>query len=334
MSLNQPTPPDPYATAAAQEQMNTKAAEQQQQINDVNQVTPYGNLTYTQTGVGKDGIPIEQSNLTLSPAEQGLLNSTLGTQQTIAGDAGQLAKSLNTSLTQAPNLSNDSLVNTMMGWQQKYMQPIFDQQQSNLNSKLAAQGITQGSDAYDNAQNLQARNQDNAYEGALAADEGQAYNQALGKYEAPIQTLGTLLGEGSPTSINQNLVNTPQEQIQPANLESLVSQNYQNQMQQYGNTMSGLFSIPSAILGGWAKMGFPTSDRRAKRDILRVGWLDDGTPIYRFRYIKGGDPVMHIGVMAQDILHDRPDAVLTGEDGMFMVDYEKATDNAVRCAHG
>lgn len=256
MSLSQPSPPNPWQTAAAQEQMNTQAAEEQQQINDVNQVTPYGNLTYVQTGTGKNGIPIMESQMTLSPAEQGLLNSTLGTQQTVATDAGQLAKSLNSSLTQAPNFGNDALINTMMGWQQKYMQPIFNQQQSNLNSQLAAQGITQGSDAYNNAQNLQARNQDNAYESALASDEGQAYNQALQSYEAPIQTLGTLLGEGSPTNLNQNFVNTPQEQIQPANLESLVEQNYQQQMQQYGNTMSGLFSIPSALLGGWARGGF------------------------------------------------------------------------------
>lgn len=256
MSLEQPTPPDPYTTANAQEGLNKQTAIYQAEMNNVNQTTPYGSLTYAQSGTNPDGTPIYTSTQSLNPAEQQLFNTDVGTQNTMATDASKLAGNLGNSLTSAPNLGNAALTDQMMKWQQQYMQPIFNQQQSNLNSQLAAQGITQGSDAYDNAQNLQARNVDNAYEGAMAADEGQAYDQAAESYQLPIQTLGTLLGEAQPGNISQNITQTPQEQIQPANLENLVEQNYQQQNQQYANTMSGLFSIPSAILGGWARNGF------------------------------------------------------------------------------
>lgn len=256
MSLSQPTPPDPTATANAQEALNKQSAIYQAEMNNVDQTTPYGTLTYSQTGTNPDGTPIYSSTTALNPAEQQLFNTDVGTQNTMATDASTLAGNLGNTLTQAPNLGNSALTNQMMDWQQQYMQPIFNQQQSNLNSQLASQGITQGSTAYDNAQNLQARNVDNAYEGAMANDEGQAYQQAAESYELPIQTLGTLLGESQPGSVAGSLVQTPQEQIQPANLESLTEQQYAQQNQIYGNTMSGIFGIGDALAGGWAKNGF------------------------------------------------------------------------------
>jgi hypothetical protein len=52
-SPKSPTPPDPAATAAAQTASNKETAYWNAVLNNVNQVTPYGNLTYKQTGGGK-----------------------------------------------------------------------------------------------------------------------------------------------------------------------------------------------------------------------------------------------------------------------------------------
>lgn len=207
------------------------------------------------------------------------------------------------------------------------MQPIFNQEQSNLNSQLAAQGITQGSTASDNAQNLFSRNINDAYNSAFANSEANAFNQSVESYQLPIQTLSTLLGQSQPGTVSSSLTNTPQEQIQPANYEALAQQDYQSQLQNYQNSWSGIAGIGSALAGGWMM-----SDRRAKKDIARVGSLYDGTPIYRFRYSDGPE-AMHIGVMAQDILADKPEAVFIGGDGLMMVDYERATDRARELAH-
>lgn len=329
MSIEQPTPPNPQATAQAQQQINQQSAVEQAEVNNVNQATPYGTLQYQQTGTNADGTPTFTSTSSLNPQEQQLFNTGLSTQNTVGTEANQLAKNLGPSITQGFDPSTSAVTGELMNWQNQYMQPIFNQQQSNLNSQLAAQGITQGSEAYDNAQNLQSRNVDNAYESALATDEPLAYQQALETYQAPIQTLGTLLGESQPGSVSQSLTQTPQEQIQPANEESLVEQQYAQQQQQYANTMQGLFSIPDALLGGWAKSGF-SSDRRLKRDITRIGWMNDGTPIYRFRHRD--DPRMQIGLMAQDIQSEVPEAILFDAEGFMMVDYEKATDRAARRA--
>jgi Chaperone of endosialidase len=61
------------------------------------------------------------------------------------------------------------------------------------------------------------------------------------------------------------------------------------------------------------------SDRRLKQHLKRVGVLANGLPLYSFRYIWGGPTF--VGVMAQDVLRVMPDAVATGPDGFYRVDY-------------
>jgi len=73
--------------------------------------------------------------------------------------------------------------------------------------------------------------------------------------------------------------------------------------------------------GGGGSGGGSWSDRRLKRDIRRIGTSPSGLGIYAFRYIWGG-PVF-VGVMAQDLLESRPDAVIETESGFLMVDYDK-----------
>jgi hypothetical protein len=82
------------------------------------------------------------------------------------------------------------------------------------------------------------------------------------------------------------------------------------------------FSAPPAIHGGGGAGGGGGggwSDRRLKRDITRLGVSPSGLPIYAFQYVWGGP--RYIGVMAQDLLKLRPDAVILDESGYFKVDY-------------
>jgi hypothetical protein len=66
--------------------------------------------------------------------------------------------------------------------------------------------------------------------------------------------------------------------------------------------------------GGW-------SDRRLKENIHRIGVSRSGLPIYTFQYIWGG-PV-YSGVMAQDMMRLRPDAVIKTQSGYMKVDYSR-----------
>jgi hypothetical protein len=63
------------------------------------------------------------------------------------------------------------------------------------------------------------------------------------------------------------------------------------------------------------------SDMRLKRDIERVGETEGGLGLYSFRYLWNDE--IHVGVMAQEVIRVRPDAVVVGADGYYRVDYGK-----------
>jgi hypothetical protein len=322
MSLSAPSPPDPYKVAAAQTQTNESTAKYQQEMNMVNQTNPWGSINYSQTGTNADGSPIFSANTTYNPAEQNLFNTAVSTQTGLGKAANNLINNLGPSLSQAPNLDPSRLTGQMMDWFNKYESPIWNQQQSNLDSKLAAQGITQGSDAWNNAQNLQARNVGDATNQYLMQAEPTAFNQAVTSYQLPIQTLGTLLGQSQPGSVTQNTAATPSTNISPANISGDIYQSYQGKLGNYQDTMNGIFGLGSAALGGWARMGMP-SDSRIKENISQVGTLRNGLPIYVFNYKTDLDGIPQIGLMAQDVEKLHPDAVYE-INGIKHVNYAKA----------
>lgn len=64
-----------------------------------------------------------------------------------------------------------------------------------------------------------------------------------------------------------------------------------------------------------------SSDRRLKRDIVKLYDREDGIGVYLYRYIWS--PLRYIGVMAQEVLKVKPEAVVTMPDGYYAVYYGK-----------
>ena len=93
-----------------------------------------------------------------------------------------------------------------------------------------------------------------------------------------------------------------------------------------GALMGSMFGGPGmgvgALLGG---IGGYFSDVRTKQDIEPVGITFGGAPLYKYRYREefGGDGRTQIGVLAQEIAEDQPDAVYRGPDDLLRVLYEK-----------
>lgn len=85
-----PPAPDPTQTANAQSQSNIATAIANAQLNRVNQVTPWGSITYTQGPAGANGVPTWSSQIQLSPAQQAMLEQQQ--QQQLA--RGQIAQEL------------------------------------------------------------------------------------------------------------------------------------------------------------------------------------------------------------------------------------------------
>ena len=82
-----------------------------------------------------------------------------------------------------------------------------------------------------------------------------------------------------------------------------------------GHPKFGGMPKPTAFGG----VGGMWSDIRLKEKIQRTGSSPSGIPIYEFNYI--GSEARYSGAMAQDLLEMNIDAVSTGEDGWYLVDY-------------
>lgn len=64
----------------------------------------------------------------------------------------------------------------------------------------------------------------------------------------------------------------------------------------------------------------PVSDITVKRDILKVGQLDNGLNLYRFKYLWSEKEF--VGVMAQEVQEVIPEAVFRTPEGLLNVNYD------------
>jgi hypothetical protein len=262
----QPAPPDPKDTAQAQAQANSSAAQTQQQLNMVNQVNPYGNLTYSQTGTtkGPNGTKLPQYTATtvLSPQEQakqeqqwkfdGLVNN-LGIQQT---------EKLTGLLDKPVNLNNEASESRLMELGSKRLDPLFDQRRSATESRLANQGIYKGSEAYDREFSNFGQQENDAYNQLLLTGRGQAVQEALTERNQPINEITALMSGGQVSQ--PNFTNTPTASVGAPDVAGLTMDaykygplaQYQAQQSQQNAMMGGLFGLGGAVGGGWARNGF------------------------------------------------------------------------------
>jgi len=93
-------------------------------------------------------------------------------------------------------------------------------------------------------------------------------------------------------------------------------------------TASNLVSLGTAAAKAapYLMAMLPFSDRRLKHDVEPIGKTYDGQNIYRYHM---GDGAMRMGLMAQEVAEHNPDAVARGPGGYLMLDYDKATQEAV-----
>lgn len=346
-----PDPPDPAKTAAAQTQMNKDTATAQYNLGATNQVTPGGSLTYTQDGTWPDGTPKYTATQSLSPENQGLYNSLISSAGTAAGNINnpiatpQLQTSLDTSGLSALPTNGDYSADRGRVEDAIYarLNPQLEAGRTSRETDLFNRGVRPGTAAYDRAMGLVGQQENDArlqtilaggqeqsrlFGDALAGRQ-QGYNELLNSGNfgnnaktgmfgmelagraAPINEISSLM---SGSQVNQpNYANTPQPGVAGVDYAGLVQNQYQQQMQQRQNMLSGLFGLGSSIAGIF-------SDARLKEDAVRIGTTDGGVPIYTYRY--RGEPETHMGVMAQDLLDKQPEAVNLDPSGYYRVRYD------------
>ena len=110
-----PTPPDPYATASAATSTNVATAIANANLGNVNQVTPQGNLDFSNSGTYDFTDPVSGANYsipqftatqTLTPQGEATLNQSQGAQLNLASLANMSSAQLQQLLGSPINLSN------------------------------------------------------------------------------------------------------------------------------------------------------------------------------------------------------------------------------------
>ena len=222
-------------------------------LNDVNQTSPFGSLTYSQTGT-VNGVPQMTANLSLSPEQQALYEGQMGQNQQLLGTENNLIGQIGANkqpsqgdLTNAFNQQQQAAYNSQMG----YLQPQEQQQTQALMDKLASQGITESSNptAYANAMQLNSNQQNFAnqlafnqsYQSGLAG-QNQLFNQGVTQSNLPINQLTALRGNSQITM--PQFGSTPTA----ANGYANAAQNaYASGLASSNNTASGLYGLGGTL---------------------------------------------------------------------------------------
>lgn len=302
--------------------MNRDAAVSQQLINMTNQVNPWGSTSYSPDGsasyvdsTGKTvSVPRYTQTTTLSPQQQAIFDKTQAAETNLAGLAQDQSAMLQGYLSKPFEFENSDAEQ----WAYDLASPrILEQQKQNgsaLRSQLINSGLRPGTQVYDmEMERLSRGNSDQLNQLALTG-RGQAFSEALAQRNQPINEITALMSGAQVSNPAQMSGATPQASVGGVDYSGMVNQNYQNQMNAYSAKMGGLFGLAGA--GAQAAM---MSDARVKTDVSRVGTLDNGLPVYCYRYAWGGP--LQIGVMAQDVEQIHPEAVVEGVGGVKMVNY-------------
>jgi hypothetical protein len=257
-----PTPPDPKDTASAATSTNIGTAVSNNAMSMMDQYTPDGSLTYAQTGdytwndpyTGESfTVPRYTSTQSLSPEAQAIRDKTMESQQNLANTAANSSGFLQEYLGGAPNLSNDATEARLMELGQKRLDPVMNRRRDDLQSRLANQGITSGSEAWKREMDALGQQENDAYNQLLLSGNSQAFGQAVTERNQPINEITALLS-GSQVSNPATQMVTPGGAA-TVDVGGLINQNYAQKQANYQQEMGSYNSLMGGLFGGASKIG-------------------------------------------------------------------------------
>lgn len=271
-----PPAPDYAAAAAAQGAANKDAAIASQEMSMVDQVTPYGTLTYKAIGTSPSGNQRYQATQALSAEQQALLDASNRTSQLYADTANQQLGRAQTTLAEPVDYASFGVAPTFdQAFRQQQadmmlqrVQPQMEQRRAAIETQLANQGLQPGTEAYNRAVDQFYRSQNDmmmaidANAGNEAARQFQLQgsardrqiNEALQRRNQIINETAALASGGQVQ--NPQFIGTPGAQVAAPDIigstvagNSAANQNYAAQMQATSAANQGLYSLLGAGLG-------------------------------------------------------------------------------------
>ena len=359
MGKSSPPPPPDYASAARETAAgNREAAQFATNANRINQFTPYGNLTYNYTPEfdeqGQETGRGWSQTMNLTPQAQQALDEQLALNQKY-GEVANIGFDRARSIFENPELDVGALpqrgINLGQTAQEAILarlNPQLQQQEEALRTRLANQGITLGSEAYNREMMAQGqRANDLTMQAALqginldqanrsAALQEQAYLQ-----DRPLNLINALRTGNQVQApqfqqFAQQATTSGPDMLNAANAQYNAAVNATNaENAQSSGMMSGLLGLGLGIAGlpvagtapgmfggtlGGNFLNTRLSDRRLKTNIKPIGKMDNGLTVYQYNYIWGGPE--EIGVMAQEVEKVKPEAVIE-VGGFKAVQYDR-----------
>lgn len=358
-----PPPAPDYAGAAAQTAAgNLEAARAAASANRVNQTNPYGSINYSQTPTYDVEGKLNKDagwNMTtsLSPTQQrqfdannqineqlgGVAQQGLGYVQSALGSPLQGATALSTNAGD-PQLLQQNVQNALYNNAKQYLDPQFAQSDTALESKLANQGITRGSEAFNTAMLNQSNARQQAYESARNSATAQGVGAAQGMFgqnlqNSQLQNATSAQDFAQRQALQQNPINLLNAVRTGQQMNTATLPTQQNVAMQQGTagpdmlgaaTATGQYNqgiynanqaANASTIGGLGQIGMATammSDRRLKTNIQLIGKHDNGMNIYSWDYVWGEHSR---GVMADEVEEIMPEAVVMHPTGFKMVNY-------------
>lgn len=322
--MSKPDPTPPRETSAAQTGTSVSTSIANAFLTNQNEYTPDGSKTFDQTGSYTFTDPYTSETYTVPRFS--MTQTLSGPQQQIKGQqdaaslnlatlGNNLSGTLGKQLTGNFKLGNEATESRLMDLGRARLDPLLANQDEDLRTRLANQGIKAGSQAYDREMGLQNQSRNDAYNQLLLTGRGQAAQEQLTEDNQRINQISALLNGGQvsqPNFLTSNQVNP----IPITDNASIIANYDQQKLEAAKASSAGLGSVLSGV-GGL----FALSDERAKNKMEPVGKAK-GHNLYSYSY-KGDGKRKHIGVSAQETAKKRPDAVRKGRDGMLRVNYDK-----------
>jgi hypothetical protein len=198
----------------------------------------------------------------------------------------------------------------------------FGQDETKLKESLLNRGMREGSQGFNDAMLSFNQGKNDAFSQEALSNRQQALQEIPLARNQVLNEINAL--NGSQQITGPSFVSTPRANVQPADYQGAANASIaaMNGMQQQKNANMG--AIAGLIGGGIQAAGsaYRLSDENAKGPMTKIGKTDDGQKIYAYQYLGGGP--MQIGLKAQEVEKEKPEAVMTGEDGLKRVNYALA----------
>jgi hypothetical protein len=221
---------------------------------------------------------------------------------------------------------------------EKLQRPDLDRRRAAVQTQLANQGITQGSEAWKTA--MEDVNDAESRAQLMAIGEGrneagfmnttdintgqfnnlnrqQYLAEALTRRGQPLNELNALLN-GQQVQSPQMPSYTPAGRTDGPNYSGAAQQQYGATADIFNYNNARNNSMTNAAINAGMMM---FSDIRLKKDIVYLFTLENGIKVYKYRML--GKDAPELGVIAQEVQQIMPDAVAVDASGLLKVDYSK-----------